>query len=184
MNEKFGINLKVNKFVTIEIAKSFNKVTYYTVRFEGEKYSEFEKFVLNNKNDSRVKREFNDLMKLISKIGEEVGAKPRYFSRNEAKAEALPPGYDTFNKIEKRLYVKQHENLRLYCMRISNEVVFLFNGGIKTKGVRTAQGCRTVKKYFELANKLAEGIQEALMSREINLNGVVLDIPEDYDIMI
>lgn len=174
----------MNKFVTIEEASSFKKVTYYTVRFEDERYNEFEKFIINNGSDQKIHNEYNDLMSLIKRLGNSIGAKERYFSRNEKKAEALPPDWTKLSHGERMLHVKYQHNLRLYCMRINDELVFLFNGGVKTPGNITAQECNVVRKYFNMANQLAKAVEEAIKEKEIILNGMKLEIEEDYELMI
>jgi len=179
-----AINLKVNIFATIKTAQSFNKVTYYTVKFENEEYSEFEKFIIGHRNLSEIHNEYNDLMSLIKRLGNEIGALERYFSRKERKAEALPPEWNKLRPHERKLHIKYHHNLRLYCMRINDEVVFLFNGGIKTPGRITAQECKVVRQYFRMANKLASCIEEAMKDGEISFHGKRIEIEEDYELIL
>ena len=179
-----GINLKVNTFATIITAKSFNKVTYYTVKFENEDYSEFEKFIIKHKSLKEVHNEYNDLMSLIKRLGNEIGALERYFSRKERKAEALPPEWNKLKSHERKLHVKYQHNLRLYCMRISDEVVFLFNGGVKTSGRITAEECKVVRQYFRMANKLASCIDEAMKDKELSFHGKKIEIEEDYELIL
>jgi len=174
----------VNKFVTIEEAISFNKVTYYTVKFEDESHNEFQKFIIKNGSDKKIHNEFNDLLSLIKRLGDKIGAKERYFSRKEKKAEALPPDWKKLSHGERMLHVKYQNNLRLYCMRINDELVFLFNGGVKTPGNITAQECNVVRKYFNMANQLAKAVETAIKDKEIILNGMKLEIEEDYELMI
>ncbi|NJN25196.1 MAG: hypothetical protein HC819_04055 [Cyclobacteriaceae bacterium] len=174
----------MNIFATIEEAIAYKEVTYYTIRFEHEKNSEFEKFILKHGSDKTIHNEFNDLIALLKRLGEEIGAKERYFSRKEKKAEALPPKWNNLLPKERRLHVKFQHNLRLYCMRISDEIVFLFNGGVKTPGPITAQECKIVRKYFEMANKLVEVIEEAIKENNIVLSGIKLEIEKDFELMI
>jgi hypothetical protein len=146
------VNIKMNRFATIEEVQRLNKVTYYTIEFEDKDESEFENFVSKYENDSTIKDEYNDLISWIAKIGNEIGAKSQYF-RPEIKAHALPPP----KKITNIVYVK---NLRLYCMWISESIIILFNGAIKTQN--TAQACPNVKPHFDLANKLVLEIEKLM----------------------
>ncbi len=178
------INLKVNIFATIHIAISFEKVTYYTIKYEDQIHTEFEKFVLNHQSNDEIKQEFNDLLALIRRLGVEQGAKPKYFSRHERKTEALPPDWKQLSKQDRRLHVKYQHNLRLYCMRITDEIVFLFNGGVKTLGPITAEECAVVRRHFRNANKLAQTIEEAIKNKEIELNGLELVFDQDYELIM
>ncbi len=174
----------MNTFATIKLARAFKKVTYYTVLLEDHEHSEFEKFILKHASDSTIHNEYNDLMALLQRIGDEIGALPRYFTRNERNAEALPPEWDQLLPNERRLHVKYHHNLRLYCMRISNEVVFLFNGGVKTPGPITAEECAVVRKYFRMANTLAIRISEAQREGQLKFEGTKITIEKDFELIL
>ena len=173
----------MNIFATIEQAITFSKVTYYTVKFENEKYSEFEKFILKHQSNESIHNEYQDLLSLIERLGKEIGAKPRYF-RPERNAQAFPPNWNELTKQERKLHVTYQHNLRLYCMRINDEIVFLFNGGIKTSGHISAQQCKNVRQFFNMANQLAEGIENAIKNREIIPSEMTLGVDNDFELMI
>jgi len=59
-----------------------------------------------------------------------------------------------------------NEQIRLYCLYVSKNIVILFNGGIKTK--QKAQDCENVKRYFLEAEKLTAIIDS--MIREIEFD--------------
>jgi len=112
-------------------------------------------------------------MSWIQKIGDKVGAYEQYF-RHEAKtgdARALPPRgknrepvYIEFNDAKGRDDNKSND-LRLYCLRANDSVVFLFNGDIKT--AETPQECENVRAHFKMANKLSKVIDAAFLNKEI-----------------
>lgn len=161
----------MNTFATLEdlsgeLATRF--VRYYSVRFKDahddlEEYSEFEKFVVSHQNEADVQEELNDLLGwLTDRLGERHGAKDKYF-RHEGTAQALPP--------EARFLEMEYEkNLRLYCLRLSDHVVVLFNGGIKTKGAATAQECQIVRPHFYRANQLAKAIDAAIRNGDVRVS--------------
>ncbi len=94
-------------------------------------------------------------------VGDEYGAKTDFF-RFENAAQALPPR-GTY-KVE-NLYINfGNFPLRLYCLRISETLVVLFNGGEKTAD--TAQGGKT-SMAFQEANIFAKRILEALREKDI-----------------
>ena len=92
--------------------------TFYTIQFLSENESEFEQFYNKFKDDV----EFNpDLMRIVSFLGRiaDFGALERYF-RPEGKMSdhvvALPV---------------VTSKLRLYCLRLSDKILILGNGGVK-----------------------------------------------------
>lgn len=136
-------------------------VTYYTVRLEAaddaeERPSEtddfFERF---GTDDSEHGEAFEQLFDLLEAIGAR-GAYERFF-RFEERAWALPGkrssvGFLLENEGE------QPSNLRLYCILLSDSVVVLCNGGVKT--ARTPQECPNVAGHFRLANTVAKHLEE------------------------
>ena len=168
----------MNTFATIKQIAVYEKVRYYSILFEGEKNTEYEKFILNHASNQNIKDEFFDLLHWITLyLGERFGAQSKYF-RHEGAANALPPN-------AQYLKLKYEENLRLYCYRISDHVVILFNGGIKTKGVNNPQDCEVVKPHFENANKLSHLINNAFTNKEILLSEdqKILLMNDDFEIM-
>ncbi len=92
--------------------------TFYTIQFLSEDESEFEQFYNKFKDDV----EFNpDLMRIVGFLGRiaDFGALERYF-RPEGKMSdhvvALPV---------------VTSKLRLYCLRLSDKILILGNGGVK-----------------------------------------------------
>ena len=144
----------------IEITQELDseRVRYYTIRQEGEPHNLFELFLIEHKGKEHIKEELNDLLGWISvRMGQQKGAKEGFF-RHERNAHALPPH---------KLSFKYKHNLRLYCLRISDNIVFLFNGGIKTPRSRTAQECPVVSHHFNMAVRLTEKIDQAIREHQI-----------------
>lgn len=136
--------------------------TFYTVKWDDAKLSETDKFFLRFKEDSKLKTSLQELASFIEVvIGNEYGALPEFF-KFENKAQGLPPkgkfgvGEITINY--------SNFPLRLYCLRISNSLVVLFNGAEKTSN--SAQEGKTSMAFNE-ANLFAERILEALRNSEI-----------------
>lgn len=136
--------------------------TFYTVRWEDAALSETDKFFVKYENNSAFQRPLQELAKFISnKIGDETGALEDFF-RFENSAQALPPSGT--HKVED-LYINfGNFPLRLYCLRISETLVVLFNGGEKTAD--TAQGGKT-SMAFQEANIFAKRILDALRDKDI-----------------
>jgi hypothetical protein len=159
-------NIKVNIFA-LEIFETYPKVTYYTVRWENAELSETDKFIekfLYQQVD--YKRELQEILTLIEVIGEERGAKDFYFSRHENLATALPP---SSMLLVKGIEILFYENrLRLYCVKINENIVVLFNGGIKSS--QTVQNSPDLIIKFREAQNFAKRIWQAIQDKEILIN--------------
>ena len=167
----------MNIFAKIEHVESYKKVNYYTVCFEGKK-SEFADFIDKHECEERISDEYDDIISWLEKLGDEIGADRRYF-RHEWKADALPPP-------KKFIEIDYTENLRLYCMRVSDSIVILFNGAIKTHGIISAQDCPKVSPFFNMANKLVKKIDELMLDGEVVISedGYSLEIQENTEIIL
>lgn len=135
--------------------KEFRKVTYYTVHIDGRKKSEFGDF-LERMGVPAYKSELEKILRFITKIGDEYGAKPTRF-RDERKAEALPPEY--YHYIAANPNAKEY-GLRLYCVRLSEQIVVLLNGDMKTDF--DPEKCTNCRPHFKLANTISQKINEAI----------------------
>ena len=158
---------KLEEFVT-------EKVTYYSVRFVDNEVTEFEAFVLKHSQQVNIQDEWADLMLWMEeRLGRRSGALKRFF-RHEGKADALPPD-------AQYLDINYDHSIRLYCLRISDHVVVLFNGGIKT--AQKAQDCPTVKPHFTNAQYFAAAITKAMSGRdrEVGLSADEFDLEYDEE---
>jgi hypothetical protein len=152
----------VNTFAKIVRIEAFtgNRVEYYTIQFENSERNEFEDFVVRHITKPKIEEQFNYLNETLERFSNK-GAKEHYF-RHEGAFHALPPP-------AKYLEINLgDEQLRLYCLYISQYIVFLFNGGIKTK--QKAQDCENVKVYFAEAGKLTAKIDAMINEREIEFD--------------
>ena len=92
--------------------------TLYTIQFLSENESEFEQFYNKFKEDV----EFNpDLMRIVGFLGRiaDFGALERYFR---------PEGKMSDNVVALPVVTSK---LRLYCLRLSDKILILGNGGVK-----------------------------------------------------
>ncbi|MCK8495343.1 hypothetical protein M0L20_25990 [Spirosoma sp. RP8] len=102
-------------------------------------------------------------MAWIQEIGQNRGAKSRYF-RFENDAAALPPPAKIMAKLG-----NSYCQLRLYCIRLSDEIVILVNGGRKTS--QTVQNSPERMVYFRFASRMAQQLIELIQSGELVLDG-------------
>lgn len=139
--------------------------TFYTVQWEDSNENETDKFFLQFEDETN---EFhyhsNVLLHLIlESIGDKYGAIDDFFDRDKNIAQALPP------KPKKRISdieeIGINFPLRLYCYRITESIVVLFNGGIKS--AQTDQESSNISLKFYEAQQFAKKINEALKDKTI-----------------
>jgi hypothetical protein len=144
----------VNTFVLEIWDDTLAKVTFHTVRWENAELSEMDKFLLKYGNNHIHKDSFQLLIQLIVEvIGNTNGAKNAYFNRQENKAVALPPK-GTLEELE----ISANFPFRLYCYRINENIVILFNGGLKTS--QKVQNSPDLSMKFHEAQSFAKAIEE------------------------
>ena len=94
------------------------KVGIFSIIFENDDYEEFRKFMEKFKDDASLSKDLNVILSVIKRI-ESYGALERFF-RYEGKISdnvvALPA---------------ERSKLRLYCLRLSDQILIIGNGGIK-----------------------------------------------------
>lgn len=106
------------KKASLELVGRSEAASLYTILFENNNASEFTKFMLKFKDNAHLQRDYQIILIALQKILQN-GALERYF-RPEGKFSdgvcALPV---TSGK------------LRLYCLRLSDKILIIGNGGIK-----------------------------------------------------
>lgn len=133
--------------VELLLVNEGDRCTVYTIQFLSEEESEFEKFVSKFKEDAELNDDFQKIMRFLEQILEN-GALERFF-RPEGKVKdsvvALPV---------------LRSKLRLYCLRLSDKILVLGNGGVKTS--RTYEEDHTLRGYVLTLQKF-----EALLKRSV-----------------
>ena len=109
-----------------------DKVGLYSIIFENNKESEFREFLLKYKDNSRLNKDYRAIITAINLIITN-GALERYF-RVEGK----------MNDRVAALSIDSRR-LRLYCLRISDQVLILGNSG--EKGSRTYEESEDLNGY-------------------------------------
>ena len=150
----------MNTFAKIIKIEDFTgkAVNYYTLHIEEREYNEFEDFIFRHITIEEIEVQLNYLNETLERFSKQ-GAKAHYF-RAEKAFHALPPPARFLE------FDMGNEQIRLYCLYVSKNIVILFNGGIKTK--QKAQDCENVKRYFLEAEKLTAIIDS--MIREIEFD--------------
>lgn len=108
----------MNNKILIQPVDSSNVASLYTITFESSDMSEFNKFINRFKDNGKLQRDYQLILIALQKILQN-GVLERYF-RPEGK----------FNDRVCALPISSGK-LRLYCLRISDKILILGNGGVK-----------------------------------------------------
>ena len=117
----FAKNEEMGRDLLIELLEEGDKVSLYSPRFEGEEYTEFEKFLLEYKEKYP-----NDVAQIVYRldIAKRDGAADRHFryeGTKKGRVMALPSYLES-------------TRLRVYLLNIKSKVLILGNGGLKKTG--------------------------------------------------
>ena len=129
----------MNRNLLIELLEDGEQVSLYSPHFEGEEYSEFEKFLLTYKDDYP-----NDVRQLVYRLDiiKRDGAADRHFRYEGTRRDrvmALPSHMET-------------TSLRLYLLNIQSKVLILGNGGLKSTA--TYQEDENLHRYVRTLQKI------------------------------
>ena len=138
--------LIVMKRATLKTIESNDLVSLYSICFDDSKESEFEQFLSKFKEESTLNKDFQTILVALSKIIER-GALERFF-RMEGKMDDDVCA----------LSLDSHK-LRLYCLRISDQILILGNGGVKD--TRTYQEDETLSGYVMDLQKFDKLLKQA-----------------------
>ncbi len=137
----------------IESVAQTEKAGLFTICFEGESYSEFQKFI--EKHKDAYSKDLAIIMSAINHMLTVSGALERYF-RPEGKLNdgvcALPI---------------ETTKLRLYCVRVNDNVLIAGNGGIKN--TQRYQDNAELNGYVISLQKLDMAIKLAVKKGEITI---------------
>ena len=140
----------------IETIKQTEEIGLFTIRFEGESVTEFEKFASKFKDDAKRQTDLQVILNALNRMLENGAALERYFRYEGRKSDNVValPTYRT--------------SLRLYCLRMSDSVLIVGNGG--EKNTKTYEESAELNGYVISLQKLDE-----LLKQEIANGSVVIE---------
>ena len=141
--------------------------TIYTIQFLSESDSEFARFYTRFKDDAEYNPDLMRIVALINKIAD-MGALERYF-RPEGK---LKDGVCALPVLQSKL--------RLYCLRLSDKILVLGNGGIKK--TRTYNEDDTIKGYVLTLQNFEKLIREGEKDGTISITANTIETDKTFDI--
>ncbi|MBQ1696236.1 MAG: hypothetical protein II037_02515 [Bacteroidales bacterium] len=147
------------KEVTLKTLEQTDNVSLYSICFDGNALSEYESFVQKFKDDATLNNDYKNILLALEKIVA-VGAFERFF-RPEGKMNDRV----TALSIDSR-------KLRLYCLRISDQILIVGNGGVKA--TRTYQQSDELSGYVMDLQQFDKLLKEAQKDGSITIEKNVI----------
>lgn len=142
------------KTVNLKTIEQNDNVSLYSICFNGNDLSEYENFLMKFKDNSTLNQDFQRILLALEKIIDR-GALERFF-RIEGK----------MNDRVSALAIDSRK-LRLYCLRISDQILIVGNGGIKT--TRTYQEDEILSGYVMDLQRFDELLKQAQQNGSITI---------------
>lgn len=139
--------------IDLVLVNESDKCTIYTLQFQSESETEFERFYNKFKDDAEYNPDLMRIVAFINKIAQN-GAFERFFR---------PEGRIADHVVALPVLTSK---LRLYCLRLSDKILILGNGGVKNS--RTYNEDDTLRGYVitlqNFERLLKEGQQDGLVT--------------------
>lgn len=144
----------------LEVFEEYDNINFYTIRLKGDEYTEAEKFLMKFPEGCPYDNDVNRILAWLETISEK-GALERYF-RPEGKygdgVGVIP--IDVGNAV------------RLYCLRLSDQILIIGNGGIKDAD--SWQNSPTLASHVRLLMDTSKFIHSRMRNGTLKKNGKVL----------
>jgi len=148
----------IMKTATLKTLEQSDNVSLYSICFNGQDISEYEAFLQKFKDDATLNKDYKKIILALEKIVA-VGAFERFF-RPEGKMSDHVAALSI-----------DSQKLRLYCLRISDQILIVGNGGVKNS--RTYQENEELSGYVmdlqEFDKLLTEAQQNGSITIEKNV---------------
>ena len=153
--------------VELVLVNDTDKCTIYTIQFNSESETENERFYSKFIADAKLNQDLLRIVQLVDKIAEE-GALERFF-RPEGKLRdsvvALP---------------LLRSKLRLYCLRLSDQILILGNGGVKNS--RTYEEDDSLRGYVLTLQKFEELLKEGQRDGTVTITAKTIDTDKTFEL--
>ena len=145
--------------MTLKTIEQNDIVCLYSICFEEDEKSEFEKFLAEFKDNAKLNKDFQTIIFALKKIIEK-GALERFF-RMEGKMK------DNLCALS-----LDSRRLRLYCLRISDQILILGNGGEKV--TRTYEEDERLSGYVLDLQKFDILLKEAKKTGKVKVENNII----------
>lgn len=151
--------------VELVLVNDSDKCTIYTIQFSEESESKYEHFYTKFIEDAQLNKGLLRIVQILDKIADE-GALERFF-RPEGKMRdsvvALPV---------------LRSKLRLYCLRLSDRILVLGNGGVKNS--RTYEEDDSLRGYVLTLQKFEELLKEGQRDGTITVTSKTIETDKTF----
>lgn len=151
----------------LKLVTNAKSCAMYTIQFLSDEDSEFEKFYTKFKDELEYNEDFERLLNILGRIAD-FGALERFF-RPESKMNdrvcALPV---------------LKSKLRLYCLRLSDKILILGNGGVKN--TRTYNEDDTLKGYVITLQKFDRLIKDGVKDGSIVVTESIIETDKTFNL--
>lgn len=141
--------------------------TIYTLQFLRDSENEFEKFVSKFINDAEYSEDYSRIAAIISRIAR-TGAQERYFRREGKMNDSLVALPVLSSK------------LRLYCLRLSDKILILGNGGVKN--TRTYEEDVDLKAYTMTLQKFEKLLKEGVNNGSVTISESTIETENIFEL--
>ncbi len=144
----------MKRLVSVDLFEEHHAVNFYSIRFHDEEETLFDQFLTKFSTDE-FEADLQTITYWMDKIGN-LGALERYFKPEghpKVKAIPIPP---------------PNSVLRLYCFRLSDQVLIL--GGGKQKLTRTYQEDAELFRHVRIVKKVGKKILRYIDQNKITVN--------------
>lgn len=156
--------MTVKRKTTVELLKESEKASLYSISFEMDGTTEFEKFVAEFEINATYNRDYQRIIAALQAILR-IGALERFFR---------PEG--NMNDSVQALPIESGK-LRLYCLRLSDQIVIIGNGGVKN--TRTYEEDPKLYGYVLDLQKFEKILNESVAKGYVSIEEKVLSGIED-----
>jgi hypothetical protein len=143
----------VKKGFKLVLVESGDAGALYSIQFEGERNTEFEKFL--EKQQLKDSKEVAEIGSILNEMTIKHGFLKDYFKEKEGKK-------------KDSLVALRRGRVRLYCLRWSDVLLIVGNGGVKK--TPTYQDDQELNHSVEILQDIDELVLRRVRNREIRLN--------------
>lgn len=153
--------------VELVLINDGNKCTLYSIQFASEDTSEYERFYKKFVENATLNRDLQKIVQILYNISE-VGALERLF-RPEGKMKDSVVALPVLSS-----------KLRLYCLRLSNGILIIGNGGVKNS--RTYNEDDTLRGYVLSLQKFEELLRESQRNGSVIITERTIETDKTFDL--
>ena len=151
--------------VELVLVNDTDKCTIYTIQFSEETDTEYERFYSKFIEDAQLNQDLLRIVQLVDKIANE-GALERFF-RPEGK---MSDSVVTLPVLRSKL--------RLYCLRLSDQILILSNGGVKNS--QTYDEDDSLRGYVLTLQKFEELLKEGQRDGTVTVTSKTIETDKTF----